>query len=155
METKGSPKDTGISDITGKAVKVRHAIESDMAFIEAELKKNGIDTANLDNGEFVVATENGNITGFGRLRKTGKFYQIGCVVVVEKKRGRGIGALIIKHLLDFAQVDMVYVLTDLVDYFRRLGFVEMKEGSKELFDALDEECRIKGKPNTVIMMHEK
>lgn len=155
MEKKGSPKGTGISDSTGKTVKVRHAIDADRAFIEQELKKSGIDAGTLDYGEFVVATEDGNIAGFGRLRKTGKFYQIGCVVVVEKKRSRGIGALIVKHLLDFAEVDMVYVLTDLVDYFRKLGFVEMKEGSKELFDALDEECRVKGMPNTVIMVHGK
>ncbi|MCL4475575.1 MAG: hypothetical protein M1508_05020 [Nitrospirae bacterium] len=86
MEKKGYPKVIGVSDITGKTVKVRHAIEADMAFIEEELKKNSIDTGKLDYGEFVVATEDGNIVGFGRLRKTGKFYQIGCVVVVEEKR---------------------------------------------------------------------
>jgi N-acetylglutamate synthase-like GNAT family acetyltransferase len=155
MERKDSPRVTGMSDITGETVKIRHAIEADMAFIEEELGKSGIDAETLDYGEFVVATEEGNIVGFGRLRKTGKFYQIGCVAVVEERRSRGIGALIVKHLLDFAQVDMVYVLTDLVDYFKKMGFVEMKEGSKELFDALDEECKVRGKPNTVIMVHEK
>jgi N-acetylglutamate synthase-like GNAT family acetyltransferase len=155
MGTTGSSENTGMSGNPGKAVKVRDAIESDMAFIEAELKKNNIDAGTPDCREFVVATENGNISGFGRLRKTGKVYQIGCVVVVEKKRGLGMGALIIKHLLDRAEVDVVYVLTDLVDYFRKLGFVEMKEGSKELFDAMDEECRVKGKPDSVIMVHGK
>ncbi len=143
----------GISDEAGKTIHVRHAIGADMGFIKRELRKNNIDVENLNPDEFVVATEGGNIAGFGRLRKTGKFYQIGCVVVVEQKRSRGIGALIVKHLLDLAHVDMVYILTDLVDYFRKLGFEEMKEGSKELFDALDEECKVKGKPNTVIMMY--
>ncbi len=155
MERKGSAKLTGIPDTAAKALNVRHATEADMGFIKRELKKNNIDTENLDHNEFVVATEGGTIAGFGRLRKTGTFYQIGCVAVVEQKRSRGIGALIVKHLLDLAHVDMVYVLTDLVDYFRKLGFEEMKEGSKELFDALDEECKLKGKPNTVIMTYGK
>lgn len=155
MEKEESPKFTGISEITGKTIKVRHAAETDMVFIENQLKKNNMDTENLDYREFVVAAENGDIIGFGRLRKTGEFYQIGCVVVVEDKRRRGIGSLIVKHLIDFSPVSIVYIPTDLVDYFKKLGFVEMKEGSKELLDALDEACKVKGKPPSAIMVYEK
>ncbi len=155
MERKESPKVTGISDITGKQFRIRHATEADIAFIEDQLKKNNMDAENLVPEEFVVATEDGDIMGFGRLRKAGQFYQIGCVVVVEDKRRRGVGSLIIKHLLDFSPVTLVYIVTDLVDYFKKLGFVEMKEGSKELMDALDEACKVKSKPNTVIMLYEK
>jgi N-acetylglutamate synthase-like GNAT family acetyltransferase len=52
-------------------------------------------------------------------------------------------------------VSLVYIVTDLVDYFEKLGFVEMKEGSKELLDALDEACKVKGKPHTVVMVYER
>ncbi len=155
MEKKECPSTTGISDITGKMLKIRHATEADLPFIEAQLIKNNIDAENLDYKEFVVAVENGGIAGFGRLRKAGEFYQVGCVVVVEEKRSHGIGSLIVKHLLDFSPVSLVYIMTDLVDYFKKLGFVEMKEGSKELLDALDEACKVKAKPNTVIMVYEK
>ena len=155
MEKRESQKDTAAPEAAGKTIKVRQATAADMAFIKAHLEKNNMDAGDLAPDEFVVATQDGTIAGFGRMRKTGTFYQIGCVVVVEEKRSRGIGALIIQHLLDSAQVDLVYVLTDLVDYFTKRGFVEMKEGSKELFDALDEECKVKGKPNTTIMMYEK
>jgi hypothetical protein len=36
MEKKESPKETGMSRITGKIVKVRHATEADMGFIETK-----------------------------------------------------------------------------------------------------------------------
>lgn len=155
MERRESPKETGISEITGKTMKVRHATHGDMAFIQEELKKNNIDSENLDPREFVVATEDGTITGFGRLRRAGEVYQIGCIVVIEDKRRRGVGSLIVKHLLDFTPVSLVYIVTDLVDYFEKLGFVEMKEGSKELLDALDEACKVRGKPHTVVMVYER
>ena len=155
MEGKESPKENGMSEITGKTMRIRDATEGDMAFIQEELRKNNIDSENLDPHEFVVATENGHITGFGRLRRAGELYQIGCVVVVEDKRRRGVGSLLIKHLLDFTPVSLVYIVTDLVDYFEKLGFVEMKEGSKELLDALDEACKVRGKPHTVLMVYER
>ncbi len=155
MEKKESSRATGISELTGKTMTVRHATEADMGFIEEELEKNNIETENLDHNEFVVAVENGDIAGFGRLRKVGEFYQIGCVAVVEDRRKRGVGSLIVKHLLDFSSVKLVYIVTDLVDYFRKLGFAEMKEASKELLDALDEACKVKGNPNTVLVVYEK
>jgi hypothetical protein len=67
----------------------------------------------------------------------------------------GIGSLIIKHLIDFSPVKMVYIITDLVDYFKRLGFVETKKGSEEFMDALDKACRIGGKHNAVLMVYKK
>lgn len=155
MEEKESPKVTGISDITGKVMRIRHAIETDMPFIEENLRKHNFDTHDLEYNQFVVATENGEITGFGRLTKTGELYKIGCVVVIEEKRRRGIGSMIVRHLLEYSPVDIVYVLTDLIDYFKRLGFEVMKEGSKELMDALDEACREMEKKNAVLMVYEK
>lgn len=155
MEGKESSEENGMSEITRKTIRIRHATEGDMAFIREELKKNNIDSENLDPHEFVVAAENGTIAGFGRLRRTGELHQIGCVVVVEDKRRRGVASLIVKYLLDSAPVTLVYIVTDLVDYFKKLGFVEMKEGSKELLDALDEACKVRGKPHTVVMVFER
>ncbi len=155
MGNRKPSKVTGISKIKVKAAKIRRAARADMAFIERELKKNNIDAENLDYREFVVAAENSAIVGFGRLRKVGEFHQIGCVAVVEDRRRRGVGSLIVKHLLDLSSVNVVYIVTDLVDYFKGLGFSEMKEESKELLDALDEACKVKGKPNTMIMVYEK
>ncbi|HTR44292.1 MAG TPA: GNAT family N-acetyltransferase [Thermodesulfovibrionales bacterium] len=151
MEMK-EPQDTTSPE---GALKVRPAQESDLAFIREELVRNNIDAENLDHREFLVAAEDGGIAGFGRLRRTGQFYQIGCIAVVEEKRGRGVGSLLIKHLIENTPVKLVYIVTDLVEYFQRMGFVEMKESSKEFLDALDEACKVKGKPNTVVMVFER
>lgn len=153
MGEKGYPKETGISGITGRIVKIRHATEADMGFIVENLEKYHLDTEDLHYSQFVVAMENGNPIGFGRLKRVGEMYEIGCVVVIEERRNLGIGSLIIKHLVDFSPVKMVYVITDLVDYFKRLGFVETKKGSEELMNALDKACRIGGKHNTVLMVY--
>ena len=153
MRKKDSPKTTGISDITGKIVRIRHANEADMVFIEEKMKQYKLDTENLHYSEFVIATENGDIVGFGRLKKTEDIYEIGCVVVFEGRRGRGIGPLIVKHLIDYSPVKKVYTVTDKTDYFKGLGFVEIREGAKGL-EALDKACRIKG-GNTVLMSYKK
>ena len=58
-------------------------------------------------------------------------------------------------VVENTSVKLVYIVTDLVEYFERMGFVTMKESSKELLDALDEACKVKGKPNTVVMVYER
>lgn len=155
MEERKSPKVTGISDLTGKIVRVRHAIEADMVFIEEKMRKHHLEIDDVHYTEFAVATEDGNLIGFGRLKKTGGIYEVGCIVVVEEKRGRGISELIIKHLIEHAPVDRVYVMTDQRDYFRKLGFVEMKGRTGGYTEALDAICKEGGKKNKVLMACEK
>jgi len=154
MGKEECPSHTGVSGITGKIVKIRHASEADMVFIADKIKKYDLDAEDLHYSQFVVASENGDLVGFGRLKKIHGFYEIGCIAVVEERRGIGIGSLIVKHLLDIAPVKIVYTTTDLVDYFKRFGFVEMGEGTKELFKNLDDICKSSGKPES-IMVYEK
>ena len=154
-EPKRTGLRTGISEITGKMVRVRHATEADMGFIENKLKKRHLDTENLHYSQFVVATENGNLIGFGRLKKTGRVYEIGCIIVVEERKRHGIGSVIVKHLIDYAPVKMVYVITDLVDYFKELGFEEIKKSPKNLLDTLAAACKDKQGYNKVLMVYVK
>ena len=150
-----NPKMTGISSITGKTVTIRHATETDMVFIAETLKKNRMDEDDLSHTQFVVAEENDDIIGFGRLRKTGDAYDIGCVFVVESGRKRGIGASIIRHLIEYAPVNSVYTVTDAKAYLRKLGFTEEKQTPKELRGALDVACNLKGRTASVLMTYEK
>ena len=154
MNKKESPKITGISDITGKLVKVRHATEADMGFIEEKLKKHNFDTRNLDYREFTVATENANLIGFGRLKKTDTLYEVGCIIVVEEREHKGIGQMILEHLLEYAPVDKVYVMTDLVDYFRKLGFTEIKK-TKESGDIFNVLCDTGKTGKKVLMSYDR
>ena len=155
METEGSPMVTGISEITGKTTRVRHARESDMVYIEDRINKYHLDANDLQYSQFVVAVEEDNIVGFGRLRKIGEIYSIGCIAVIEEKRGSGVGSLIVNHLIEMSPVKVVYVLTDITDYFRKMGFAELQEGSKELYDELDRACGVPGTRETKLMVYEK
>ena len=155
MDKKESPKTTGVSDLTGKVLKVRHATEADMAFIEETMKRHQFDAENLDCQDFVVATENSEIVGLGSLRKTGGIYEVGCLVVLEEKKEQGIGQLIARHLVDHAPVNKIYAMTDRVDYFKKMGFVEIKDKSKEYLATLDLVCNAGKKTKKVLMSHEK
>ena len=149
------PKETGISEITGKMVVIRHANDGDMVYIKENLKKYGFDSDDLARSQFVVAAEDDEIIGFGSLRRTGSVYDIGCIAVVEQKRRRGIATWIIKHLIEFAPVDTVYAVSDLVDYMKKLGFKETEKRPQELVHDLDVACNIRGKRATRLMAYEK
>jgi N-acetylglutamate synthase-like GNAT family acetyltransferase len=154
MENRESPKVTGVSDITGKTVRVRHATEADMGFIEDKMKKYRLDTQGLDYGEFAVATENSKIIGFGRLKKTEAIYEIGCILVIEEKKRKGVGQLILEHLMEYAPVDEVYVMTDWVDFFNELGFKEMKK-TREYTDIVKVLCGAGGQGKRTLMSYDK
>jgi len=153
MADNEQPKMTGISDITGKVFKVRHATEADLYFIRKKMSEHRFDTADLDYNEFVVATENGDLIGFGRMRKTGAIYEVGCIVVVEEKKGKGVGKLVLAHLLEYAPVKRVYAMTDWVEYFKGLGFTEIKR-SKEYMEVLDVVCREGKEAKKVLMSYD-
>lgn len=124
-------KKTGISAITGKTVVIRHATEWDMVFTEENLKKNDLDTTGLQAYQFAVAAEKSDLIGFGGLRKTGDVYDIGCVVVAEKRRNRG-GRHRDREAFDrILAADKVYVATNVVDYFLKPGFTETSTNAGE------------------------
>lgn len=155
MKIKDSPMLTGISAITGKTTRIRHATEADMVFIEEKIRKYNLDAKGLHHSQFVVAVEEDDIIGFGRLRVIGKIYSIGCIAVIEEKRGSGVGSLIVKHLIETSPEKIIYVLTDIADYFKKLGFVELKEGAKELYDELDRACGVPGARGARPMFYER
>jgi N-acetylglutamate synthase-like GNAT family acetyltransferase len=154
MGNKESSKATGISDITGTTVSVRHASEADMVFIKEKMKKYHFDAQDLDYREFAVATENSKIIGFGRLKKTETIYEIGCILVIEEKRGEGVGKLILEHLMEYAPVEKVYVMTEWVDQFNELGFTEMKK-TREYTDIVKVLCGLGGQGKKVLMSYNK
>ncbi len=155
MPAKQLSKETGISAITGKSVVIRHATESDLVFIEESLKKRGSAIVDLQAFQFVVAAEDNDIIGFGGLRRKGDVCDIACAVVVEKQKNKGIGAAIVSHLIEYSPVDRVFVATDLVEYFKDLGFAETNRGPGELGCVLDVECGPRGKRGPVLMVYEK
>jgi N-acetylglutamate synthase-like GNAT family acetyltransferase len=123
---------TGVSEITGNIVRISHASEADMGVIKEAMEREGLDTIDLRPEEFVIAMENGQLVGFGRIRKSGDIGAMGCAVLAEGEKKHGIGHLIADHLVRYASVDKIYVMADQADYFRRLGFQETDPSDRKV-----------------------
>jgi N-acetylglutamate synthase-like GNAT family acetyltransferase len=117
------PRKTGISNITGIMVVVRHATESDLVDVEEYLKKHHADS-DIKNAEVVVASEDRRIIGFGILKKEN---DTGCVSLFEDSRRRGIGSTIMKHLMAYTSVTKVYA-SRYASYFTHSGFTRTSKG---------------------------
>jgi hypothetical protein len=87
------------SKITGKLVRIRHAVEADAVFIEKALAGYGLDTAGVNYGGYVVAEEDGEILGFGSMRKMGRDGRQLSVLIDEKNSY--LSELIVKHLVQY------------------------------------------------------
>lgn len=111
------PRRTGVSSITGKTVYIRHASENDLVRIEEYLVKHHTDS-DASGAEVAVAVEERRIIGFGILKSEGSS---GCISLFEDSRRKGIGAMIVDHLMKFSQVPKVYT-TRYASYFTRYDF---------------------------------
>ncbi len=125
-----NPRMTGISSITGKTVYIRHATESDMVDVEDYLKRHEQGERDLTQFDVVVAAEQGRLIGFGILERTHDG-GAGCATIVEDGRRRGIGASIVRHLMEYAPMKTVYSAAGMHRYFTRLGFARTKTAQHE------------------------
>lgn len=132
-------KATGISNITGKTVYIRHATEWDMIMLGERLTKHQKDVLNLEESEVVVAAEEERIIGFGVLEKARA--GVGCLMVKENSRGREIGPFIIRHLLKYAPMKTIYAASDKPGYFKRLGFTKVKSSTQKQTNRAGGLCR--------------
>jgi N-acetylglutamate synthase-like GNAT family acetyltransferase len=133
---KGKPmansKVTGLSSITGKIVYIRHATEWDLVELGGHLTPHQKDMLNLSQSEIVVAAEDERIIGFGILEKTSR--NSGCLVVKKYTKRDGIGAFIVRHLLEYAPMKTIYTASAKPGYFRKLGFAKIKVSSQKPAD---------------------
>ncbi|MEK6657570.1 MAG: GNAT family N-acetyltransferase [Nitrospirota bacterium] len=137
------------------SVKIRKASPEDMPFIRECAVKFRLDDEDMDYRQFVVAVDEDDIAGFGRIRPHKEVYELGCVGVVEHKRNHGIGNMIVKHLINIFPSNDVYITTDLIDYFERLGFKRIEYGPKELVEKLLRVCKSKCREGAVVMVYRK
>jgi N-acetylglutamate synthase-like GNAT family acetyltransferase len=151
-ETKKAP---GSLNIVGKVVTIRRATMADLDKIRGGMEKYHFHTEDLNYSDFVVATENGTMLGFGRLQKIGDLHTLNSVVVLEDLWGEGIGTLIIKHLLRIALGTSIYVLTDLVEYFEKQGFIRVTKNVTKLREQLMKSSTVRGKRPAVLVYKKK
>jgi N-acetylglutamate synthase-like GNAT family acetyltransferase len=150
-----NPRVTGISSITGKTVYIRHATESDMVDVQDYLKRHKQEERDLTRSDVVVAAEEDRIIGFGILEKAHD-NDAGCATIVEDGRRRGIGASIVRHLMEYAPMKTVYSAAGGRRYFTRLGFTRTKTAQPEHTNiAARSMCRWHGKRGLSLTAYEK
>ena len=110
-------------------MKLRNAEPSDMENIYSIALKYDLDSNDMKAEDFIVAEENGNIIGFGRLWGHDDAVELGTIGVVEGYRGKGVAKKIIKALLERHNVNAVrerhlpiYLTTLIPGFFAQFGF---------------------------------
>lgn len=104
---------------------IRLADYSEMPDIIEILEELGLDMEDLDEDDWMLAHINGEVVGVGRLRYYEDACELASLGVLEEHRGKHIGKSIAKALLDDAEADNVFVVTDISEYFKSLGFQEL------------------------------
>ncbi len=148
-----NPRSTGISNITGKTVYIRHATEWDVVNIQDYMKRHGQEERDLTHSDVVVAAEEDRLIGFAILEK-GRGSDADCVIVIEDTKRRGIGAPIVRHLMEYSQVRTVYSVA-MPGYFKRLGFTRAKKTERKHAGAAANICRWQGKGGLPLVVYEK
>jgi len=118
-----NPLRTGISNITGKTVYIRHATEADVVTVREYLNRRQKEDLDFTLTNVVVAAEEDRIIGFGILEKVDNS-DAGCITIAEDGRRRGIGATIAEHLMEYAPMKTIYVVEGEPSYFTKLGFIK-------------------------------
>jgi N-acetylglutamate synthase-like GNAT family acetyltransferase len=132
-------------------VVLRDASPDDMPFIMEHLEKFLLDDEDIDFRQFIVAVEGRKIVGFGRIRPHREIYELGSIGVLESRRSRGIGKLIIGRIIDSFPTDDVYLVTDIPDYFEKLGFRVTLDAPTELLEKIGRICPAKCRGEAVVM----
>jgi N-acetylglutamate synthase-like GNAT family acetyltransferase len=116
------------------------ATDDDLPSIRDCVARFRLDDENLAAGQFIVAREAGRVVAFGRIKPYADVYELGSVGVREDARGRGLGGLIVAELIRRFPVRLVYVTTDLPDYFARFGFRPLPDPPPEITAKLRGVC---------------
>ncbi len=94
-----------------------------MPFIRETAERLILDTNDLKPEQFITVRAAGRVVGFGRIRPYNETYELATLGVIEDRRGSGLGEAIARELIRRFPQDEVYVVTDLIDYWERLGFL--------------------------------
>jgi len=103
---------------------IRPARADDQDMLRAMVKQAGLDPTDLNWPNFLIAENGGTVVGIGQVRP--KTPELGSLIVVPKRRGKGIGGALVEALA--ATVDGPIYLecrSTLVHYYSRFGFEEI------------------------------
>lgn len=115
------------------AIHIRAAESRDMPTILQLAEAYALDTERLEAEQFLVAEEEDQLVGFGRLKPYPDAVELGCLGVVPGHRRGGVARQLIERLLSRVEGE-VYVTTDLPELGRKFGFVEAEEAPASIQD---------------------
>lgn len=95
-----------------------------------------MDNRDLQRNQFVVAKHNGELLGFGRIRKHNGCDEFCSLGVLESKRFKGIAKELIKARIKIA-TQPIYLVCIIPEYFESLGFEIVSEYPVEITDKLN------------------
>ena len=128
--------------------KIRKPIKKDHEFIYKKIKKEKLSPEDPDYNTFLTLKEEGEIMAFGRIKITENLAEINSLWVDKKKRGKKLGYLLIKALIERNKLPKVYVICseNFKDYYEKFGFKELKN-IPEIFKKEKKACEAQcGKP---------
>lgn len=113
----------------------------DMPFIRDCIQRFRLDGEHVAPEQFIALRREGRIVAFGRIKPYRACHELGSVGVLEEARGQGLGEQVVRELIRRFPDREVWITTDLVGYFERLGFQRVTEGvPAELRDKLGRIC---------------
>src|SRR5262245_46984858 len=114
-------------------VKLGTATAADMPLIEAAVRRFRLDDEDLRPEQFLIARAGDTAVAFGRIKPYGSgTWELGSVAVLEEARGHGFGRLVVEELVRRFPTPAVWITTDLVTYFERLGFRRRDDAPSQL-----------------------
>jgi N-acetylglutamate synthase-like GNAT family acetyltransferase len=116
--------------------RIRSATDADLPLIRDTVERLRLDSEDLRAEQFIVVEEGARTLAFGRIKPYRRTFELGCVAVVEERRGRGIGEMVVRELIRRFPQRRVYVTTDVPEYFRRLGFTPTRSLPRELSEKI-------------------
>lgn len=149
-----NPRLTGISNITGKVVYIRHATEWERELLAMRANGRRHDTSGAEFRQVVVAAEENRIIGFAVLQK-GADSREACVSVSELKSRRGIGAPIVRHLMEYSPEKTVYAASGRPRYFTSIGFTRKRSSPAERKKYAERSCRLYGRYGSTLAVFER
>jgi N-acetylglutamate synthase-like GNAT family acetyltransferase len=111
---------------------VEPATAADLPAIESCIRRFRLDDERLAAGQFVVVREGARVVAFGRIKPYADVWELGCVGVLEDRRGHGLGSLVVHELIRRFPSPDVYITTDFPEWFARFGFVRIDDPPAEI-----------------------
>jgi len=105
---------------------IRPAAPGDLAFIQRTIARLDLDAERVSHEQFVIATVGRSRAGFARIKPYRACFELGSVAVLPRFRDRGVGASLVRCLLERFPSRAVWITTDLRGWFERFGFRESR-----------------------------